>query len=152
MGKKKRRKQEAAEVVTAERPTPERMRRGIWHEPKGMGKRERPVVDVGEDMIGRLHHAGVITHEQEQAARAWQKLRLAYLAEFPETGGFKSCLNGEVPGYDDGDGNPDVIEAYRDAEKRLGREAMRELIRVAEDNRPPGEVWLLRWALEALRK
>lgn len=141
----------AAPVAEAERPTPERMRRGVWNVPKGQGAKERAVTDMAEDMIGQLLTAQVISKPQEEAARRWQELRLAYMAEFPETSGFKSCISPDVPGYDDGDGNPEVIEAYRSAEKALGREAMREVIRVCEDNQKPSRVWLLRWALEAFR-
>lgn len=140
-----------APATEAERPTPERMRRGVWNIPKGQGAKERAVTDLAEDMIGQLLTAEIITKPQEEAARRWQELRLAYLAEFPETGGFKSCISPDVPGYDDGDGDPEVIESYRDVERALGREAMREVIRVCEDNQRPSKVWLLRWALEALR-
>ena len=134
----------------AVRPTPERLQRGIWTEPKGMGKHEIPVADITSDVIAALLHRQQITSSQEQSARTFQAARAAYLAELPEVGGYKSCLAGEVPGYDDGDGDPQVIERYRDIESAVGRKGRLELIWVCEDQQKPRSIDVLRWALDVI--
>lgn len=128
------------------------MARGVWTEPKGMGKNEIPVTDVAADMIGWLLFRRIITNSQEQAARVFQAARLAYLAELPEVSGYKSCLAGEVPGFDDGEGDARVIERYRDIERAVGRQGRIELLWVCEDNQKPRSVEALRWALDAISK
>lgn len=148
--RKKKREPQRAEVITAERPTPERMSRGVWTEPKGMGKNEIPVTDIAEDMVGLLYYRQQISSKHEQAARLFQQVRAAYLAELPEVSGYKSCLAGTVPGFDDGDGDADVIERYRSMERAAGLHGRRELLWVCDDNQRPRNVELLRWALEAV--
>lgn len=144
--------EELARGPQAERPTAERMARGVWTEPKGMGKNEIPVTDVAADMVGLLLFRRIITNSQEQAARVFQAARLAYLAELPEISGYKSCIAGDVPGFDDGDGDPQVIERYRDIERAVGRQGRRELLHVCEDNQKPRSVEVLRLALDAISK
>jgi hypothetical protein len=144
--------EELARGPQAERPTAERMARGVWTEPKGMGKNEIPVTDVAADMVGLLLFRRIITNSQEQAARVFQAARLAYLAELPEISGYKSCIAGDVPGYDDGDGDPQVIERYRDIERAVGRQGRIELLWVCEDNQKPRSVEVLRLALDAISK
>lgn len=142
--------EELARGPQAERPTAERMARGVWTEPKGMGKNEIPVTDVTADMIGWLLFRRIITNSQEQSARVFQAARLAYLAELPEVSGYKSCLAGEVPGFDDGEGDPRVIERYRAIERAVGRQGRIELLWVCEDNQKPRKVEALRLALDAI--
>lgn len=154
--RRQRRAQKPTEQQTArpdrgaERPTPERRSRGVWTEPKGMGKHDIPTVDLASDMVGYLLHKQVITSSQEQAARTFQAARAAYLTELPEIGKFKSCLTGEIPGYDDGDGDPEIIARYREIEKALGWRARPEILWVCEDNQPPRNVEMLRWGLDAI--
>ena len=136
----------------AVRPTPERRRHGVWTEPRGIGKHEIPTVDVAADMVGLLFHRQTISSSQEQAARVFQAARLAYLTELPEVSGYKSCIAGEVPGFDDGDGDPEVIERYRDIERAVGREGRTELLWVCEDGQKPRRIDVLRWALDVISK
>lgn len=142
--------EELARGPQAERPTEERKRHGVWTEPKGMGKNEIPVTDITADMIGWLLYRRIITSSQEQAARTFQAARLAYLAELPEISGYKSCIAGDVPGYDDGEGDPRVIERYRDIERQIGLAGRREMLWVCEDNQKPRSVDVLRLALDAI--
>lgn len=142
--------EELARGPQAARPTPERMARGVWTEPKGMGKNEIPVTDVTSDMVGLLLHCRQITGGQEQAARTFQAARLAYMAELPEISSFKSCLHNEVPGFDDGDGDAQVIERYRDIERAVGINGRRELLHVCEENQRPRKLDVLRLALDVI--
>lgn len=142
---------EAAERAgEASRPTTERRKRGTWAEPQGMGKHERPVVDLASDEIGRLFQAGRITGAQEQAARQYQELRAAYITELPDVRGFKSCLAGSVPGFDDGDGNPEVIAAWRKLDGRLSQQQRREMLLVCDMDERPRNIETLRAALDAI--
>lgn len=135
------------------RPTEQRMARGNWRIPMGMGKHEKPVVDTSADPIGALHDVGLITSSQEQAARQWQALRMRYIQELPDVEGFKSCIAGSVPGFDDGDGDAKVIADYRRIERRLSRVQRIEVIWVCEDRRLPisrVRLDVLRSALDAI--
>lgn len=134
----------------AERPTEQRRSRGTWAEPQGMGKHERPVVDLASDEIGRLYQAGRITSAQEQAARHYQELRAAYIAELPDVKGYRSCLAGSVPGFDDGDGNADVIRAFRSIEARMTLAQRREMLIVCDMEQRPRSLDTLRGALDAI--
>ena len=122
----------------AVRPTEERKAHGTWATPSGAVKHQQPMVDMASDQIGILFVRGKLNPTQEQSARAFQQARADYLCELPDVSGYKSCLAGSVPGYDDGDGNPAVIQAYRSLERRLRIGGyLREVIWVcAEDNRP----------------
>jgi len=102
------------------RPTPERLAQGTWATPQGVGKHMQPMVDLASDMIGVLYQTKQINTSQEQAARLFQELRAAYLSELG-TKGYGSCLADNQTGYDGGDGNPEVIAAYRKLEDRIGR-------------------------------
>jgi len=135
-----------------QRPTAQRMARGTWAMPQGAKKSEQPMVDMTEDMIGYLHTKQIISDAQLNAARAWQELRAAYVAEWPETSGYKSCLNGEQPGYDDSDGNPEVVKRYDDIKRSIGREYFNEVVRVCLDSLPPRHIHILRCALDAVNK
>jgi len=133
----------------AERPTSQRRKLGVWALPQGAMKSTQPMVDTASDMIGILHHARRITSQHEQAARQFQSLRAAYTQEFPDVEGFKSCLAGSVPGYDDGDGNESIIAEYRKMEKTLG-EYRSEVIWVCEDDQPPRSIAALQCGLAAI--
>ena len=137
-------------TVKAERPNALRKSRGMWAIPKGMGKHEQPAVDMASDMIGVLYVGRQISSQQEQAARLYQELRAAYLAELPDVRGYKSCLAGSVPGYDDGDGNPEVIAAFRSLEKRLTMPQRREMLIVCDMDERPRNIETLRAALDAI--
>jgi hypothetical protein len=137
-------------AVKAERPNAMRKSRGMWAIPKGMGKHEQPAVDMASDMIGVLYVGRQISSQQEQAARLYQELRAAYLAELPDVRGYKSCLAGSVPGYDDGDGNPEVIAAFRSLEKRLTMPQRREMLIVCDMDERPRNIETLRAALDAI--
>lgn len=118
----------------AQRPTAERMRHGVWAKPQGADKASQPMADVASDAVGRMFHSGAITPAEEQAARHFQSLRQAYMGELPDVVLFKSCLSGSVPGFDDGDGDPDVIRAYRDMERRIGTSARAIVLAVCEEH------------------
>lgn len=109
------------------RPTPERQARGKWQAPTGQGSHMHPVVDLASDLIGALYQARQISTSQEQAARTFQKLRDDYLREIG-TKGFTSCLADNSGGYDNGDGDPTVIAAYRGLVDRIGRVKTASLI------------------------
>ncbi len=135
----------------AERPTPERMARGVWAEPVGAIKSQQPVVDIAHDMIGRLHCEKRITGAQEQAARSYQETCAAYLAEMPDIGGYKSCLNGGTGGHDDSDGDPAIFAAMRSLERRVGIIGSAELYRVCIAGDHPRNIKILRNALDAVQ-
>lgn len=141
---------ERAAVALCERPTPERHAQGTWAEAEGSMKSRQPIVDLAADQIGRLYTRKQITSTQEQAARHWQELRARYLAELPEISGYKSCLAGSVPGYDDSDGNPAVIAEYRTLEGKLGVVYRRELLWVCDEGNEPTSVPKLRAALDVV--
>jgi len=132
------------------RPTAERMEHGYWAMPAGPGKEFQPAVDLAADMVGWLHVTKQITTSQEQSARAWQELRERYIAELPEVQSYKSCLAGSVPGYDDGDGNPAVIAAYRRLERAMTLPQRREMLHVCDSGYKPTNIDTLRGALDAI--
>lgn len=136
---------------SAVRPTPERKRRGEWAEPTGTMKAEQPAVDMAADMVGLLYHRKLINVAQEQAARAFQAARADYLSELPDIAGYKSCIAGSIPGYDDGDGDPAIIARYRALEALVGR-GRTILLSVCEEGRVPSVAGLhrLRAALDAI--
>ena len=137
-------------TAKAERPNALRKSRGMWAIPKGMGKHEQPAVDMASDMIGVLYVGRQINSQQEQAALHFKALRDAYIAEHPDVRGYKSCLAGSVPGFDDGDGDPEIIAAYRSIEKRLTLPQRRELLLVIDANERPRNIEMLRAALDAI--
>jgi len=136
---------------TSTRPTPQRLAQGKWATPQGAGKSQQPMVDLASDMIGALYEAKKISIAQEQAARLFQQLRDAYLAEF-DLSGFKSCLAGGVSGYDDSDGNPEAKKAYEDLEKRIGmvKTAILEIECAKGPDRKPNDLIALHRALDAV--
>lgn len=131
----------------AVRPTPQRKRRGRWTSPTGMGKHEIAMTDMASDAIGALFVDGWITKGEEQAARTWQELHAAYLHELPDISGYKSCLDGGIPGFDDGDGDPEVIRAYREMEGRMSFAQRREILWVCWSDNEPNSLEMLKSAL-----
>lgn len=146
----RRNRQARGDIDNGQRPSEWRRRFGVWADPTGAAKSTQPTVDLAADMVGALHCAKRITDAQEQAARTFQAARRAYVAELPEVSGYKSCLAGEVPGFDDGDGNEQVIAAYRSIEARLTMRERSEVLRVCEDNAPPVRVEILCDALDKI--
>jgi len=136
---KKRKRTKAPEIETgngsAVRPTPERMAQGEWAMPQGNMKSQQPIVDMACDTIGRLFASRQINGSQEQAARSFQEAREAFKRELPDISGFKSCIAGSVPGYDDGDGDQSVLDRYRGLERKLTRHQRVELVRACDDER-----------------
>lgn len=130
------------------RPTQERLSHGSWIVPKGAMKRSQPMVDMASDVIGVMYLHKMLTHSQEQAARRFQELRSAYISELPDVSGFKSCLAGSVPGYDDGDGDPAVIARYRSVEGKLSLDQRRALLTACDMGRRPQRNETLRAALD----
>jgi len=151
-GKRKDAPQRATQPRTGQavRPTPERMARGKWTQPQGMGKDNIAVTDMAADMVARLFLDGSITKGQEQAARTWQEIRARYEAELPDIAGYKSCIDGSVPGFDDGDGDPQVIEEYRAMERRLSLPQRRAILCVCWQDAPPPSMDVLRGALDVI--
>lgn len=137
-------------TAKAERPNALRKSRGAWAIPKGMGKHEQPAVDMASDMIGVLYVGRQISSQQEQAARHYQELRAAYLAELPDVRGYKSCLAGSVPGFDDSDGCAETIAAFRSLERRLTMPQRREMLIVCDMDERPRNIEMLRAALDAI--
>jgi len=130
------------------KPTPERKARGVWVD----GKDAQPDVDLAEDLAGTLFHARQISDRQLEAARQFQEIRAAYIAEFAVPG-YKSCLAGGVGGHDEGDGNPEAFRAYRKITKPLNREQLTALERgldLSPCDAGRVTVWKLRDALDAI--
>lgn len=130
------------------KPTDERRAHGVWVE----GKAEQPDVDLASDMAGTLFHRREINEAQLEAARSFQEVRAAFVAELGVSG-YRSCLAGGVGGHDDGDGNPEVFRAYRHITRQLTPPQVR-VLEVGLDM-PPEQagrltVWKLRDALDAI--
>ena len=151
MGKKRAKPRKLRQPPdSASRPTAQRRLHGTWADPQGSMKSQQPCVDMASDAVGHLFIAKLISSSQEQAARLFQKLRLAYMAEFPEISGFKSCLDGAISSHDEGDGNKAVMDAYRDIEKKLTRPQRSEVLRVCDAGEMPSALELLRSGLNAI--
>ena len=133
----------------AERPTDERKARGAWAVPQGALKAQQPFVSLTSDEIGNLYHRGKITNAQEQAARSFQQTRATYRAEIGLNNP-KSCLDASIPGFDDGDGDPAAIEAYRNIEAKLSLPERRELIWVCDGDGLCRSLELLASALDVV--
>lgn len=135
--------------VCAIRPTPERMARGAVKLPKGRGSQSMPAVDEAHDIIAAMHRARLLTDTQEQAARDWQALKMAVRAELGINQG-RSCLDISPAGHDDTDGNPEVMQRWREVEERLGWVKTGALDWTVIFGRKPGNLALLQDALDAL--
>jgi len=130
------------------KPTPERQSRGVWVK----GKEYQPDVDRASDMAGVLYHKREINQAQLEAARAFQEVRAAYVAEIG-TFGYKSCLAGGFGGHDESDGNPEVFKAYRHFTRPLAKQQLRALevgLDMSPDEAGRLIVWKIRNALKAL--
>lgn len=145
------RKSQRTNVPEILAPTPEQQPRGVYVRAKGPGADPRQVVNLASDMIGELLCAGDITPSQEQAARTFQEVRSKWLAEIGAAN-FRSCLDIGACGYDDGDGDPASIAAYRAIERRIGR--LHVAVLASEVDKPAGHkphiLGQLRSALQAM--
>lgn len=133
----------------SERPTAERLKRGKWALPQGMGKHEQPAVDLEADEIGRLYEKGDITTHQEQAARTAQQAHADYSAELGLSLG-RSCLDMSPVGHDDSDGNPEAMAAWRNITGKLTYWQEGALVWTAIHGHEPGNLPLLCEALDAI--
>jgi hypothetical protein len=129
---------------SAERPTEQRAAIGHWVQ--GDGKHQ----DLAADMIGLLLVSRQITPEQEQAARHWEQLRAAYIAEMPDLRVIKSCLNNDVRGHDDSDGDPEALAAYREMMDKLTPAQESEVLHVVDRRTKPRDLGTLRAALDVI--
>lgn len=142
---------EPDEAHTAEilRPTSERLARGMWT----TAAPRAPVIDMAEDYIGRLYAEGLIQYHHHEAARHFQAIVAAFMADLP-LAGYRSCLAEGFGGYDGGDGNPAAARAYEAMKHKLG--AVRFAYLRTETEKPAdakrGSVEWLRRALEAVVK
>ena len=96
------------------RPTPQR---------EAMGKfeyKDKTAFDTHHDMIARLHSEGKLSKAQEDAARAYQEVRAAYIAELGVSA-VKDSLDASQGGFDAGDGNPAAMKAHDRMKERIGR-------------------------------
>ena len=105
--------------IEAVRPTPERIGKGAFKMPTGPGRKLLPAVDEAHDTIAKLHKAGLINDDQEQAARDWQDLKAAVRAELGVSQG-RSCLDISPVGHDNDEGNPALMERWLKIEAELG--------------------------------
>jgi hypothetical protein len=131
------------------RPTPERMARGIWITPE-RNPDENITIDRAVDMIGLLFATGQIDYAQHAAARQFQEILESWLAELSLVG-FRSCLAGGVGGYDNSDGDPAAARAHDAMMRRLGSVRywyLRSEIDKGPDGRMP-DLAILRRALDA---
>ena len=132
------------------RPTKERAARGVWAVTDG-DRSKAPMIDRAHDMIGVLDTQGKINHSQEQAARVFQEVVAAYIADLG-IGSYRSCLNDGGGGHDGGDGNIEAKRAHDGLKKRLG--AVRYLYLRTETEKPtdgkPGSIEYLRRALDGI--
>lgn len=125
MGKAKRKKL-PPKPPPAPKPRPvdmvlkEQRDKGVWAEAKGFDMRDKPVINLAEDMIGRLASDGLISLRQLDAARQWQQVWADYRDELG-TQGYVSCLVERTGGFDGSDGNPAAIRAYRRFCDKIGR-------------------------------
>jgi len=100
-------------------PTPEQLSGGSYAAPQGQGRKRKPYVNTTPDLIGVLFKRGKITGDEEQAARHFQRIRAAYVAELGVTG-YRSCLDQTRGGHDDSDGDLAAIAAYDSLRQLLG--------------------------------
>lgn len=98
-------------------PTPERLKRGYWPERGSQGLQQ----DEHPDMIGRLHQQGALSQSQHDAARLWQYIRAAWVAELG-VAGYRSCI-GDFGGHDETDGNVEAVKRYLGLRDKIGRVA-----------------------------
>lgn len=138
---------ETVDVAVIERPTPERMERGIW----SIGTKHAPVIDLACDMVGELYALNMLTYSQEQAARRFQEIVADYMADLavPQ---YRSCLAEGFGGYDSSDGDVEAARRYTALKLRCG--AVRFAYLRTELDKPAGkrprDIAVLRNALDKL--
>jgi len=96
------------------RPTPQR---------EAMGKfkySDKTAFDTHHDMVARLHSEGKLSKAQEDAARAYEEVRAAYVRELGVSA-VKDSLDSSQGGFDAGDGNPAAMRAHDRMKARIGR-------------------------------
>lgn len=133
----------------SERPTAERLLRGKWALPQGMGKHEQPAVDLEADVVGLMYERGFLTPHQEQAARTVQRAYADYSAELGLSRG-RSCLDISPVGHDEGDGNPEAMAEWRSITGKLSYWQRGALEWTVINGHAPGNLELLRSALDAV--
>ena len=109
---------ESREIVAVDeiaRPTAERLAKGIWT----VAGRSAPAIDDACDYIGRLYAMKLIEYHHHEAARMFQDIVAAFMADLP-IAGFRSCLAGGSGAYDSCDGNPAAVKAYDAMKRKLG--------------------------------
>lgn len=136
--------------VEAIRPTPERIGKGAFKMPTGPGRKFLPAVDEAHDTIAKLHKAGLINDDQEQAARDWQDLKAAVRAELGVSQG-RSCLDISPVGHDNDEGNPALMERWLKVEAELGSLKTGALDFTAVLGHRPANLDLFRVALDLFR-
>jgi hypothetical protein len=138
---------DAVDIAVIERPTPERMARGIW----SIGTKHAPVIDLACDMIGELYATNQITYAQHEAARMFQDVVSDYMADLALPG-FRSCLAEGFGGYDSGDGDVEAARKYKALQLKCG--AVRFIYLRSETDKPagarPADIETLRRALDFL--
>lgn len=132
--------------VTAVRPTPERASHAVVRLPTGQGKDDRPAVVEADDMVARLYEGGVLSYDQEQAARRFQQLHADYMQELGLSTG-RSCLDIGPVGHDGGEGNPAVLARHKAITQALGLIRDAELRRVVIRDNKPRDLLALKSAL-----
>lgn len=156
--KKQKRNNTAAPIIRAPKVPPPKpidmvhpcqRDKGAWA--KAQAFPDKPVINLAEDMIGRLGVDGKLTPQQVGAARQWQEVWHRYRAELP-TQGYVSCLVERTGGYDDSDGDIWAIQAYRAMCDRIGRVNVATLKLECDKGRgeAPGNLDVLRNALDCV--
>lgn len=133
--------------VEAIRPTAERLRKGSFRMPTGPERKSLPAVDEAHDTVAKLHRAGLISDDQEQAARDWADLKAAIRAELGVSQG-RSCLDMTPAGHDNDEGDPDLMGRWLRIEAELGSWKTGALDWTIVLGHPPGNLSLFRVALD----
>ena len=131
------------------RPTSEARSHGSYVQAED--SRTAPWVNRHVDMIGRLGAVNALTPAQVEAARLWQEIHAAYLAELGVAQG-RSCLDISAGGHDGSDGNPAAMTAYRSLVRRIGTVHSARLCNEVDKgpHEKPGDLPALRRALDAV--
>lgn len=133
-------------------PTTEQRAKAAYAKPgEGKGNNAGHWRNLHPDMIGRLHHEGKLSQSQYEAARLWQEIRAAWVAELG-TPGYGSCLADNQSGYDAGDGNIAAVRAYTAMRDKIGRVASSVLSIECDKgaDRRPSDLVFLRVALNRI--
>lgn len=125
---KRKRPPEAHEKA---RPTPERRKRGAWQEIGGKAAVERYLRDVEAHLIDALEWRGIITQEQADAGRDFERLVRA-ATETPQAR--DSTTIWEPKGFENDDGNVKAVRDRRELYLFLGVYRDRLLRRACVNN------------------